>query len=115
MNSIDQAFLKRVTDIIEEQIDNQQFDRVQLAECLFMSVSQLNRKLKALVNQSASQLILSHRLQRGAFLLKQNGATIMEIGLQVGFYDQAHFTRQFKKRYGCTPSEYRKKTTKSSR
>ena len=32
-----------------------------------------------------------------------------EIAYQVGFADQAHFSRSFKKRYGVTPTEYRKR------
>jgi len=72
-----------------------------------MSVSQLNRKLNALVDQPAGQLIRSLRLQRAADLLKQNAGSVAESCYKVGFNDQAYFSRVFKKQFGCSPSEYK--------
>jgi AraC-like DNA-binding protein len=71
-----------------------------------MSVSQLNRKLNALVNQPAGQLMRSLRLQRAADLLKQKAGTIAEICYQLDFNDPAYFSRAFKKQFGCSPTEY---------
>ncbi len=71
-----------------------------------MSVSQLNRKLRALIDQPAGQLIRSMRLQRAADLLKKESGTIAEICYQVGFNDQTSFTRAFKKQFGYPPSKY---------
>jgi AraC-like DNA-binding protein len=34
---------------------------------------------------------------------------IKEIRFEVGIRDQSHFTRDFKLKYGITPSEYRKR------
>ena len=65
-----------------------------------MSVSQLNRKLNALVNQPAGQLIRSLRLQRAADLLKLNSGNVAEICYKVGFNDQAYFSRAFKNSLG---------------
>jgi AraC-like DNA-binding protein len=73
-----------------------------------MSVSQLNRKLKALVDQPAGTFIRSIRLQRSAELLNQTDKTISEICYEVGFNDQAYFSRAFKKQYGKSPSAFRK-------
>jgi AraC-like DNA-binding protein len=72
-----------------------------------MSVSQLNRKLNALIDQPPGQLIRSFRLQRAADLLKQNAATVAEICYKVGFNDQAYFSRAFKKQFGISPSEFK--------
>ncbi len=106
--SIDQVFLRKTLEIIEEHFGDEQFSVDKLAEEISMSVSQLNRKLNALVDQPAGQLIRSLRLQRAADLLHKNSGTIAEICYKVGFNDQAYFSRAFKKQFGCSPSEYKK-------
>lgn len=81
----------------------------ELAKAVNMSSAQLNRKLGALIDQPASHLIRSMRLQRAADLLQQNAGNVAEIAYQVGFNDQAHFARSFKKQFGCAPSEFRRR------
>ncbi len=109
VQSIDQVFIKKVLVTIESHIEDEIFSVEILASEANMSVSQLNRKLGALINQPAGKLIRSMRLQRAADLLKQNSGTIAEICYQVGFSDQANFTRAFKKQFGDSPSVYKKK------
>ncbi|MEJ2495042.1 MAG: helix-turn-helix transcriptional regulator [Ignavibacteriaceae bacterium] len=84
------------------------FNGNKLAEEVNMSISQLSRKLNALIDQPAGQLIRSLRLQRAADLLKNNVGSIAEICYKTGFNDQAYFSRVFKKQFGCSPSEYKK-------
>lgn len=106
--SVDQDFLQRVIKSIETNIENEQFNVDKLSTEINMSISQLNRKLNALVDQPAGQLIRSLRLQRAADLLKQNAGTVAEICYKVGFNDQAYFSRAFKKQFNCSPSDYKK-------
>lgn len=106
--STDQKFLKRTLQIIETNFHDENFGVEQLADKISMSVSQLNRKLNALIDQPAGQLIRSLRLQRAADLLKQNAGNISEICYKLGFSDISYFSRAFKKQFGCTPSEYQK-------
>ncbi|MCG6915382.1 response regulator [bacterium BMS3Abin03] len=105
--SVDQTFLENMIRIIETHFGNEQFGVEKLASEVSMSASQLNRKLNALIDQPAVQLIRSLRLQRAADLLVKNTGTIAEICYKVGFRDQAYFSRAFKKQFGCSPSEYK--------
>jgi len=73
-----------------------------------MSISQLNRKLNALIDQAPGHLIRTYRLQRAADLLKNNAGTVAEICYKVGFNDQAYFSRAFKKQFSVSPSDYKK-------
>ena len=102
----DQVFLEKVITTIEAHLGDEQFGVETLSEAIHMSVTHLNRKLNALIDQSAGQLIRSIRLQRAADLLGQKSGTIAEIAYQVGFSEPANFTRSFKKQFGCSPSEY---------
>ncbi|MFW5663623.1 MAG: ATP-binding protein [bacterium] len=105
--SVDQAFLEKIVKTIETHFEDEQFSVEILAENVNMSVSQLNRKLKALIDQTPGQLISSLRLQRAADLLAQKAGSVSEIGYEVGFTDNAYFARAFKKQFGCSPSEYK--------
>lgn len=108
VTSVDQKFMDKVLKNIESNFENDQFGVNLLAEKVSMSISQLNRKLRALIDQPAGQLIRSMRLERAASLLKQNAGSVAEICYMVGFNDQSYFTRVFKNQFGQTPSEYKK-------
>ncbi|MEL7534150.1 MAG: ATP-binding protein, partial [Bacteroidota bacterium] len=105
---LDQQFLQKVLNLIEDNLNNEQFGVEFLSEEVGMSVTHLNRKLRALVDQSAGKMIRSMRLQRAADLLKQQASTISDIAYDLGFSNPTHFTRAFKKQFGMSPSEYAK-------
>lgn len=48
------------------------------------------------------------RLEKSKSVLATSLATISEIAVECGFYDQAHFSRAFKQQYGTSPSAFRK-------
>jgi len=111
---IEKTFLEKVFKMITTYMGEEHFDVMALSEMLGMSVSQLNRKLGALLGQSTGRLIRSFRLQRAADLLSQNESTVAEICYEVGFVDQANFTRAFKKQFGMAPGVFRKKQKEST-
>ncbi len=111
--SIDQAFIERVLASIQKHIEDEHYHVNVLADEAGMSVSQLNRKLNALVDQSAGQLIRATRLEYAASLLRKNAGTVAGIAYRVGFSDHAAFTRSFKSRFGCSPSEFTTRHTKT--
>jgi len=104
--SVDQVFLEKTIKTIETHFEDEQFSVEKLADHVNMSVSQLNRKLNALIDQPSGQLIRSLRLQRAADLLAHKAGSVSEISYKVGFSDNAYFSRAFKKQFGCSPSEY---------
>ena len=106
--SEDERFLKRVQDTVLKNINNERFDCHELARKVHLSISQLNRKLNALTNRPAGQLIRETRLDYAADLLTARVARIGEIALEVGFSNQAHFCRSFKRRFRCTPTTFQK-------
>jgi len=107
-NPIDKDFLDKVFGLIKNHIEDQQFSVQKLADNMAMSVSQLNRKLNALINQSAGKLIRSTKLDYAAKLLEKNAGNITEIGYRIGFSDLPSFTNSFKEKFGISPSEYLK-------
>lgn len=67
-------------------------------------------KMKDLFKQVFGDSIYHHyqkaRMEEAAFLLKQGGHTVSEIGYQLGFLNLSHFSRLFEKHYGLTPKKY---------
>lgn len=48
------------------------------------------------------------RLKKACELLKKDREQICQISRQVGMPNESHFTRDFKKRFGKTPTAYRR-------
>lgn len=107
--SMDEAFLRKVLAAVEKHLGDENFGVERLGQEVGMSRTQVHRKLKALTNQTASELIRSLRLQRAAELLQHRAGTVAEIAFQVGFGDPSYFTKCFREQFGCLPSEYGKK------
>jgi two-component system, sensor histidine kinase ChiS len=105
---LDQIFLEKVLSSIERNMEDHAYSIEMIASEMNMSISQLNRKLHALVGQPAGHILRSMRLQRAADMLKKKTETVAGICYAVGFNDHAYFSRAFKKQFGCTPSEYMK-------
>jgi len=106
LTSVDEQFLKRAVEIVEENISDPEFNVPGLIRELGTSRSALYRKLRALVDQSANEFIKSIRLKRAAQLLTQNELTIAEIAYRVGFNDPQYFSKSFKKMFDMTPTQY---------
>ncbi len=113
--SMDKDFLEKVIQIIDEHLDESDFDMNDLQKSLGMSNSSLYRKLKALTDQSINEFIRNIRLSRGSELLKQSELNISEISYMVGFTDPKYFSTCFRKRYDLTPSRFRTRIRKESK
>lgn len=78
------------------------------AQQLFLSPNYFGDLIRELTGESATSYIRRFIMQRAQSLLI-SGATITETAEQLGFDYPQHFTRQFKKHYGVTPSEFMRK------
>ncbi|SDK26441.1 Signal transduction histidine kinase [Pedobacter sp. ok626] len=103
----DKQFLNQLVEIIESNIEDINLDATYLESKLALSRMQLYRKLKSLSNMTPPEFIKHIRLQRTVLLLQNTQLTISEIFYRSGFNNQSYFFREFKKRYKCSPSEYR--------
>ena len=78
-----------------------------LAKLAGMSVTHLNRRFAETFRMSPNKFLLSVRVERARYLLAKTTATLGEIAVEAGFYDQSHFTRHFRRLTGLTPRMYR--------
>ena len=103
--SVDEKFLTKLLKAVEDNMADSDFSVEMLCELVGMSRANIHKKLKHLVNQSATEFINSIRLKRAAQLIKQNAGNISEIAYDVGFNNLSYFSRAFKNHFGITPTE----------
>jgi DNA-binding response OmpR family regulator/two-component sensor histidine kinase len=106
VNVTDEAFLKKVTLLVETHMGEEAFDFDLLAEKLKMSRSQFARKIKALTNQTIFDFVNAYRMKRAMEFLLSGEFNISETAYKVGFSLPNNFSRAFAKFYGSTPSKY---------
>ncbi|KFF02773.1 AraC family transcriptional regulator [Chryseobacterium luteum] len=67
-------------------------------------------KMKQLFKQTFGDTIYNYyqkiRMEEAAFLLKQAGYSVSDVGYQLGFSNLSHFSRLFEKQFGITPKKY---------
>lgn len=105
-NSYDVQFINRIIGLVEEHLDDFDFDVNDLQSKASMSRTQLYRKLFALTGLSPSKFIRNLRLKRAAKLFQQKSRNVTEVAFEVGFNNLSYFTKSFKEQYGITPSDY---------
>ncbi len=101
-------FIQKVVAQIHEKISDESFGSSQLAIDLYLSESQIYRKLKAISGKSTAIFIRSVRLQKAKNLIQSTDLRISEIAYDVGFSNLAWFSRIFKKEFGISPTSTRK-------
>ncbi len=93
---------------IEEHF-TQDLKMAQLADMAGLSTTQFNLRFRTLLRMSPSAYLLQLRIDAAQELLSQGKQSLSEISLELGFYDQSHFSKRFQKSTGMTPSAYRQR------
>ncbi len=108
MNKADEEFIQKIIDIIEENITDSGFSVERLAENVFMSRSNLHRKIKALTELTSIDFIRLIRLKKAAELIQSGKYRIGEVCYLVGINSPSYFIKLFQKQFGMTPKEFAK-------
>jgi len=98
-------FIQKLTNLVEANLANEKFGPEELATEAGMSHSNLNRKLKTILNQNVSHFIREIRLKKGKELLLNEDMTIAEIAYRVGFGSPTYFNKCFHEYFGVAPGE----------
>jgi len=80
-----------------------------LAYSVNLSRTQLFKLFKEELGISPKQYLRILRIKKGKELLEKSRKSIKEIAHQVGYNDDTHFMRDFKRIYHLSPSQYRDK------
>jgi AraC family transcriptional regulator len=83
------------------------FSLAELAQLSGVHPAYLSRAFRRHTGETLSGLVRRLRLEHASERLVRDGASIGLIGLEAGFADHSHFTREFKRATGTTPQAYR--------
>lgn len=78
-----------------------------LAEKLNLSASYISSCFKKQMGISIMKYAKKIRIDRAKVLLTTTDISILDLSVSLGFYDQSHFSKTFKKFTGVSPSKYR--------
>ena len=103
----DLDFIKRIHNIIEENLQNEDFRIEAIAMEMGISRSVFFKKLKSLTGFAPVDLVKEIRLTKAEQMVTGTSQSIAEIAYAVGFRDPGYFIKCFRQKYGSTPKEYR--------
>jgi signal transduction histidine kinase/DNA-binding response OmpR family regulator len=106
ITSHDQVFLKKIINIVEENMKEPQFNIDMAADSMNMSRSGFYRKLKSLTGLSPVEFVREIRLKRSLQYLDAGEQNISTIAFEVGFKSAKYFSTCFRQRFNETPSDY---------
>jgi tetratricopeptide (TPR) repeat protein/AraC-like DNA-binding protein len=106
--SSDQIFIRKLTEIVLENLGNENFGVKELAHESGMSLYRLSRKLHSINKKTTNQFIREVRLQKAMEMLQDGVYTASEISYQVGFGSPTYFTKSFHEFYGYPPGKVKK-------
>lgn len=104
-NEIDLKLIEKIENILDKNLANNEFGVDEFSKELGVSQSVLYKKLKAITNLSINNYVKQYRFKKSLeLLLSENN--ISEVAYAVGFSDRKYFSKEFKKQFGFTPTEY---------
>lgn len=98
--------LREIVKVIDEHLEDPDFDLASMASQLNMSTSGLNRKIKAITGATPHELVRIMRLKRAASLFRSGESNVTQVMYQVGLRNPSHFASSFRKYFGINPSKF---------
>ena len=91
----EQKFINRIKEIIDANLENENYGVSELARELGISRSNLHRKVKKIANITVTRFIKQIRLKAALEMLKQSSFTVSEVAYKTGFSSPSYFVKCF--------------------
>lgn len=106
--SSDQIFIRRLTAIVLNNLENETFGVKDLVHEAGMSLYSLSKRLNTINKKTINQFIREVRLRKALEMLKTGSLTANEIAYKVGFSSPAYFNTCFHEFFGYPPGQVKK-------
>jgi AraC-like DNA-binding protein len=103
-----------VFSLLEENLSTN-FSIAELAATAGVSTSCFARSFKQLTGRTPCNYVIHQRIEKAKQLLQERKLDLVKIAAEVGFADQAHLTRYFKRLTGMTPAQFCKQSRTQQR
>jgi two-component system response regulator YesN len=100
--------VQQALDLIAEQYASPALSLAGVAKTLFVSSTSLSTLFKQELGINFLDYVHQYRIEKAKALLQSGDRKIQTVAKEVGYFDEAHFTKTFKKWTGQLPSQYRK-------
>jgi two-component system response regulator YesN len=104
--------VNQMLQLVKEQLHNEHFSLAWISkEVFFMDTDYIGKLFKKETGEKFSHYLMKARMEQATNLIDHSDDfKIYEIALQTGFGENyPYFSQMFKKQFGCTPTEYRKR------
>ena len=99
--------MREIMKVINEHLDDPDFNLASMASRLNMSNRGLHRKIKAITGTTPHELVRITRLKRAASLFRGGERNVTQVMYQVGMRNPSHFASSFRNHFGVNPGDYR--------
>lgn len=105
LQPVDQHFLEKLLICCETHYSKPGFNSNLFTDELNVSLSTLHRKTKAICGTTPRDFLKNFRLQKAYNMIIAKNGSVSEIAFLCGFENMSYFSRIFKEKFGCLPSE----------
>jgi AraC family transcriptional regulator len=102
---LDPAALRSVMGYMHDHIDRH-IALDELSNVARVSRFRFIRLFRASTGLTPMKYLESRRIEFARKLIRENNMSMAEIAVAVGFVDQSHFAKRFRRHAGCTPGQY---------
>ena len=108
-------FLQQLLSVVEENLSDTPLNAQKLSQLLFLSYPTCLRKVKTATGMTIKECLRHIRIHQATRqLMAKPKQSINDIAWEVGYSSNTHFSRDFKRVMGCTPTEFRERRNPES-
>ncbi|WP_313265950.1 two-component regulator propeller domain-containing protein [Sphingobacterium sp.] len=109
----DKKFLDTVVEVVEQHMNQSDFNIDLIAEQLNLARNTFYKKFKSLTNMAPVEFVRELRLKKAKLYFDAGLENVSDVAYRVGFNNPKYFSTSFKEMFGISPKEYAMRNKKN--